>query len=125
MICLVAVMMLVIRMGRRVEAARVQRVAASDALDAEPRTSKRAEALDAGGRVVRARRLETAGGAEQTRERHLIKANQEQKRGPDHRAASGRSFFAARCSSLSKEAYSMSVAPRFAMNTRSWESGNS
>jgi hypothetical protein len=103
MIRLAAVMVPMIGMGRRVESTRVQRVAPSDALDPEPTTTQCAEALDAGSRVVRARRLESAGGAEQTRERHLVEANQEQKRPPDHGVASGRSFFAARFNSLNSE----------------------
>jgi hypothetical protein len=77
MIRLVAVVVLVVGIGRRVEAARVQWVAASDSLDPEPRTAQCAEALDASGGVVRARRLETAGGAEEARQRHLVQANQE------------------------------------------------
>ena len=63
-------------MGRWVESTRVERVTAPDALDAEPRAAKRAEAFDAGGGVVRAGRLEAARRPEKPGKRELVEANQ-------------------------------------------------
>jgi len=90
---------LVIGVRGGIEAARVEGVAAPDALDAEPGPAQGAEALDAGRRVVRAGRLETAGGAEKAGQRELVVADQQQKRRADHRDASAWSLPAARCSS--------------------------
>src|SRR5204863_5424487 len=59
----------------RIEAARVQRMTAQDALQAEPAPLERAVALDGIERVLRARRHETTLREHQMRERHLVCAN--------------------------------------------------
>src|SRR5437773_10778182 len=60
----------------RVVAARVQRVAAQDASDAEPNASHRAVALHRFVGVARARRHEATLREHQVRQRHLVDANQ-------------------------------------------------
>jgi len=89
---------------RWVESAWVERMTARDSLDTQPRATNRAKTLDARGGIVGARRLESARGADQTRQRHLVEANREEKDGPDHRPAPvSLSRTAARRSSVNNE----------------------
>ncbi len=86
---MVRLVMVVFDMWGWVEAALVEGMTAHDSLDPQPRAPNGTKTLDARGGIVGARRLESAGGADQTRQRHLVEANREEKEGPDHRPALG------------------------------------